>query len=106
MNSRSLCLLSIAMLLLTAGCSKQARKEHHLKQANRYFDAKDFKKAEIEYLNVLRVDRTNAWVVKRLATIYYDQGKIARAVPFLRGACELEKDNLELRIKLAQIYLG
>src|SRR5437867_10287933 len=101
MNSRSLCLLSIAMLLLTAGCSKQAKKERHLKQADQYFDAKDFKKAEIEYLNVLRADRTNAWVVKRLATIYYDQGKMQQALPFLIGARELDKDNAEVRIKLA-----
>src|ERR1041385_170692 len=71
--------LVLVSLLLVSGCSKQAKKERHLKQADQYFDAKDFKKAEIEYLNVLRVDRTNAWVVKRLATIYYDQGRMQQA---------------------------
>src|SRR5436309_1722555 len=86
-----ICLL--CALMLTPGCTKQARKERHLKNANRYFEAKDFKKAEVEYLNVLRVDRTNAWVVTRLATIYYDQGKIQQAVPFLRGARDLDKNN-------------
>src|ERR1051326_406061 len=98
--------LVLMSLLLVSGCSKQARKERHLKQADQYFEAKDFKKAEIEYLNVFRGDRTNAWVVKRLATIYYDQGRMQQALPFLLGARELDKDNAEVRIQLAQLMLS
>src|SRR6266446_3005870 len=98
--------LLLPLLLLGAGCTKQARKERHLKKANQYFDAGDFKRAELEYLNVLRLDRTNTLVVTRLSTIYYDQGKIQQALPFLLGARQLDSNNPEVRVKLAQIFLS
>ncbi|HYV28892.1 MAG TPA: hypothetical protein VFA77_15260, partial [Candidatus Eisenbacteria bacterium] len=87
-------LLLCFALLLTPGCSKQAKKERHLKAAESYYAAKDFKKAEIEYLNVLKLDRTNTMVVKRLGTIYFDQGKAQQALSFLLAARKLDQDDI------------
>ena len=104
--TRWVCLLlfSVFTVLLAPGCSKQASKERHLKRADGYYAAKDFDKAVIEYLNVLKLDRTNVPVVKRIASIYFDQGKIQQAMPFLLGARQMDQDDLSVRIKLAQVF--
>src|SRR4051812_35086043 len=94
-----LLLLSVFTLTLTPGCTKKSRIEGHLKRADAYFEAKDFKKAEIEYLNVWKLDRANARAVKRLATIYYDQGNFKDAYAYLLGVRQLEPNDLESRIK-------
>ncbi len=98
--------LAFSAILVVSGCTRQARSARHLKQADRYFDAKDFKKAEIEYLNVFRLAPTNAWVVERLATLYYDQGKFEGALFFLSRARALDKDNADVRTRLAHILLS
>src|SRR5260221_4125770 len=92
------------VLLLGAGCSKQAKRDHYLKQADRYYDVKDFKKAEIEYLNVLRISPTNTWVIKRLGAIYSDRGKTEQALRFLYVASTLDPADTESRAKLAQAF--
>lgn len=100
------CALSLVTLASLSGCSKQARKERHLQRANSYFEKKEYQKSEVEYLNVLRLDPANVWAVRRLATIHYDHGNIVQALPFLRWALELEKDNADVRVKLGRIYLS
>jgi len=51
---------------------------------NRYFDAKEFNKLDrIPQCAALR--RHQCLVVKRLATIYYEQGKMEQALGFLYG---------------------
>src|SRR5580765_2735586 len=105
-KNRYLWLLFPLLALLLPACSKQARRDRHLKQADHYFDTKDFKKAEVEYLNVLRMAPTNAWVVTRLATIYYDQGKTEQAARFLMGARQLDSENTQVRTRLAEILLS
>lgn len=107
-NTRWICLLllSASTLLLASGCTKKSKAEGHLKRADAYFAAKDFPRAEIEYLNVLKLDRVNVEAVKHLATIYFDQGKIQQAVPYLLGVRELDKNDLGARLKLAQIFLS
>lgn len=106
--TRWVCLFLFAVftLLLAPGCSKQASKERHLKRADAYFAAKDFEKAVIEYLNVLKLDGTNVAVVKRIASIYFDQGKIQEAMPFLLGLRQADPNDLGARIKLAQIFMA
>ncbi|MEK0448198.1 MAG: hypothetical protein RL088_466 [Verrucomicrobiota bacterium] len=100
------------MLVLTAGltcftgCSKKSKAEDHKKRADSYFAAKDFAKAEIEYLNVLKQDRGNVDAIKRLAVIYFDRGKIQQALPYMMAVRELDKNDIATRIKIAQIFVG
>ncbi|MDB6032607.1 MAG: hypothetical protein JWM16_2945 [Verrucomicrobiales bacterium] len=92
-------------LLFTLGCTKQAKMERHLKRANSYYAAKDYQKAEIEYLTTLQYNRTNLVVIKRLASIYEEDGKVQRMIPFLMAARDLDKNDIETQAKLAQILL-
>src|SRR5258708_4963410 len=99
--------LAAALLLsLTGGCSKKARSGRHLQQADKYFAAGQYPKAEIEYLNTLRLDYTNARAISRLGAIYYDEGRFARSIPFLAKACQLVTNDVESHFKLGSIYLA
>lgn len=101
-----ICALLFLTLVLFAGCSKQAKFERYAKRADAYFKAQKFKKSEIEYLNALRLQPTNRVVLKRLATIYHDQGKAKQAFPFWQSVCALDKDDTDARIKLGGLFLG
>ncbi|MGD0058949.1 MAG: tetratricopeptide repeat protein [Verrucomicrobiia bacterium] len=103
-------ILPLATLFLTvmtgSGCTQAARRARHLARANQYFDSGELDKAEIEYLIVLKTDLTNAQAIGRLGMIYYEQGRYGRAVPFLIKGKELAPEDLDLRRKLAAIYLS
>jgi tetratricopeptide (TPR) repeat protein len=96
----------LLMLLLVAGCSTESKKARHLERANRYFQAGEIDKAEIEYASVLRLDEANVAAVRQLGLIYFDQGKPAKAYPLLKQAEALAPDDLEIRLKLASLYLA
>ena len=99
-HSWSILLLTISVIALTPGCSKQARKERYLKKAEQYFATKDYNKAEVEYLNVLRLDRLNRNAIQRLGIIYFEEGSPLRAFSLLLKAKELAPDDLEARLNL------
>jgi tetratricopeptide (TPR) repeat protein len=105
-NVRNLLMLALAVLLLVggAGCSAKAKKAYHLSRANRFYDASQFDRAEVEYLNVLRYDSTNALAFGRLGLIYYEQGRMQRAAYFLGKGSQLATNDLNLRLKLGFIY--
>lgn len=96
----------VAGLLALAGnsCSRQARKVRLLEQANRDFNSGQYDRAEIEYLNVLRIETGNPQAISRLGLIYVDQGRVGRAIPFLIKGRELMPDNLTVRLKLGALY--
>jgi tetratricopeptide (TPR) repeat protein len=75
----------------------------HEQRADKYFAAGDFSRAEIEYLNVLRFNRTNAHAVAQLGSIYYEQGCPGRAYPFISKACEFYPNDVDLRLKRGMI---
>jgi len=98
-------LMAAALMALTgAGCTAKAKKAYHLSRANRYYDAGQLGPAEIEYLNVLRNDPTDKTAYCRLGLIYYDQGRLQRALYFLAKGSDMAPDNLPVRLKLGFIY--
>jgi tetratricopeptide (TPR) repeat protein len=98
--------LSAGLLaLLSAGCSRQARTARHLEQANKYFASGQYDQAEVEYLNVLQIERINPDAIAGLGLIYSDQGRIERALPFLIRAQQLRPDDLDVRLRLGRLLL-
>ena len=89
-----------------AGCSPSGSKERHMLRANRYFEAGEYDKAEVEYLNVLRYDAADSRAFSRLGIIYTEQGRYSRAVPNLLKAEELDPNDMDVRLKLGLIYLS
>jgi tetratricopeptide (TPR) repeat protein len=95
-----------AVGLLAVGCSKQAKKAGHLERANRSFSAQQYPAAEIEYRNVLALDRTNIVAIRNLGHIYYDRGDVPKAFAFLQEARRLEPADLEVNSRLGILYLA
>jgi tetratricopeptide (TPR) repeat protein len=105
---RALFTVALAGLLTFAGagCSAQAKKDRHLAAADKAYAAGLYDQAEIEYKNVLQLGGITPHAIGQLGLIYYAQGRLGRAVPFLRKGHELEPDNLELRLKLGIVALA
>src|SRR5437867_7688994 len=100
-----LCLLLLS-LLLAGGCSPGAKKARHLARGEKFFKAEQYDKAEIEFLNVLRLERTNAVALRQLGLGYYQQGRVPQAYAFLKEASQIDPKNDEARIHLAKILLA
>ena len=99
-------LLTVALAcVVLAGCTQQARKSRHQAKADKYFAASAYPDAEVEYLNVLKEDPSDAHAFSRLGLIYFENGRITRAYPFLKRAQELDAGNLQVRLKLGQLNL-
>ncbi len=98
---------SVSLLLVGGwGCSRSAKMTRHLEQANQYYQAEEYNKAELEYVNVLRLaKKENPEVVRQLGLIYLAQGKIPQAFRFLDKAKELNPDDVATRVGLARTYL-
>ena len=102
---RALLWVSVVLLLAT-GCSRDARRAKYLKQAEAHFQAGDYDRAEIEYLNVLRFDQTNAVALRNLGLMSFEQGRIARAYALLSEARKVSPEDFEVRLRLAQVLLS
>src|SRR5207249_10505818 len=95
-------------IALMGGCTPAARKARTLERADRYFKAGDYDKARTEYLNVLRLDRTNRTAIRQLGIIWLEEGAPLRALPLLNTARDLDPNDLNIRTKLAfaRLFLG
>lgn len=102
-----LCLLCLVAVAGTGCKSRQAKIARFHERAEAHFKAGDYNKAEIEFINVLRLEnREVPEVIRKLGLIYEAQGKLAKAYAFLEKAKTLLPDDLELRAKLARVYLA
>lgn len=99
-------LIALAVVAGCGSCSRDAKKSGLLQKADRYFASGDYDKAEIEYKNVLQLGGIDPEAVGRLGIIYYDQGRLGKAYPFLLRASELKPDNLPVRLKLGYLQFA
>src|SRR5690349_9322668 len=105
--SNLLCSVPVVVAtLLVAGCSAESKKAALLERANTYYKAMEYDKARIEYLNVLQKDPENTVAIERMALIWLEQGSSLRALPFLLKMRTVAPDNLDVRVKLAQLMLS
>jgi tetratricopeptide (TPR) repeat protein len=88
------------------GCAKQTSARKHLEQANRYFQAEDYPRAEIEYLNTLRLEPANRQALINLGLIYTRQGVLPKALQLLQRARSLDTNDVEAELYLAQALQG
>ena len=97
----------LAVLVAITGCARspEARKARHLERGNKYFARAQYREAVIEYRNVLRFEPANAQAVRHLGLAHYKLGELAPAFGYLQKSKEVEPANLEVRQKLATIYL-
>src|SRR3979411_88633 len=98
--------MAISLVAATiGGCHLPGRKSRVMERADRYFKAGEYEKAKIEYMNVLRLDRTNRTAIKQLGIIWFEEGAPLRAFPFLRAPRDLDPNDFGNRTKLASAFL-
>ena len=98
-------LFAFLSIALGVGCTPAARKARVMERAENYLKAGDYDKARIEYLNLLRLERMNQTAVKKLGTIWFEDGVPLRALPYLKAARDLDPNDLSIRTKLASSLL-
>ena len=95
------------LLLLSPACrwTKEGRKARHLAQAEGYSKQDKFKEAVIEYKNVLKVDGKNAGAIRHLGIALYEAGAPGEAAGYLQRAYDADPSDLEVRQRLATVFL-
>ena len=108
MTTRSLSYTGTAIIagLALCGCTAGAKKKHYAESAERAYQAGEYDKARIEYLNLLRVDPQNARASAQLGAIWAEDGAPLRAGGFLLKALELAPNDNATRRRLARVYLS
>ena len=90
---------------ICAGCSQSSKISRHLSRADKYYQAEQYTKAQIEYLNALRLDPTNAVAIRQLGFLFYQMGEIPQAYTFLKTAADMDTNNMDVRLKLGMTFL-
>jgi tetratricopeptide (TPR) repeat protein len=97
--------LAFAATLIVA-CSKEAKKTRFLAEADKYFNAGDYDKAKVSYLNVIQLDPQNALAFERVGEMWLDDWAPIRASAFLAKGSELNPNNVQNRVRLARSYVA
>jgi Tfp pilus assembly protein PilF len=96
----------VSFSLAGAGCSREAKIERYTKKADEYYKAAQYQKAEIEFLNILRLDSANLNAGKHLGLMAFDQGRIGPSFALLTQVKKRVPTDLEVRLKLARCLLA
>lgn len=99
-------LACLALMCGWSGCSVETRKARHLERAQNYFRDGRYDFAEIEYLNTLKLDPVSAPAIGGLGAIFQNQGRLGRALPYLKRTRELAPNDIDNRTRLATLYLA
>ena len=101
-----LLLIGAVVALYFVRFSPGARRAAHLKRGEQYFQAKEYDKAKLEFLNVARADSKDRLAVERLGAIWVAQGAPGPAIPFLTRVLELSPDDSANQLSLGQAHLA
>jgi tetratricopeptide (TPR) repeat protein len=95
---------TIAILL--TGCTAAAKKAHLAERAEKFFKAGEYDKAKIEYLNLIKIDPSDANAYARVGAMWAEEGAPLRAGAFLIKALELAPNEIDSRLNLTRVYLA
>jgi tetratricopeptide (TPR) repeat protein len=98
--------LPLTLALLFTGCTRAAKEARFLSRADDYYKAGQYDEANIEYLNLLRLDPVNPTPYLRIGEISFENGDTLKALQFLSKARDLAPDNREAHARLGSIYLA
>ncbi len=98
--------MALTSAILVVGCGGKTAQQRHMERANRFFERERYAEAIVSYLSVLQKDRENTEAIRQLGLAYYHTEDLGRAFPLLREAVNREPERLDLKIKLARLYLA
>jgi tetratricopeptide (TPR) repeat protein len=99
------CLLLAAVISL-AGCTNPEKaKAEHLSRGEAYLKDSKFQEASLEFRNAIQIDDKLAPAHWGLARAFEGLERVPEMIDELRKTVSLDKDHLEARIKLGNLYL-
>src|SRR5690349_254225 len=100
------CLL-LAVAIFLAGCTNPEKaKAEHVKKGEAYLKDSKFQEASLEFRNALQIDDKLAAAHWGLARAFEGLERIPETLEELRKTVQLDKENLEARVKLGTYYLA
>jgi tetratricopeptide (TPR) repeat protein len=89
-----------------SGVSNESRANLALFRGGRAFAAQNYRNAEVEYRDVLRIFSDDPVATRQLGIIYSEQGRLAKAYEYLQRARLLEPENNTVLLKLGATFLA
>ena len=90
---------------ISAGCSKEAKKERHWNRGEKYFSKNKFKEAIIEYKNVVQIDPKDPKAHYKLGLAHLRTMQFREAFSEFSKSVELDSDMIDARLQLGNLYL-
>ena len=106
---KSISLLSVFLIALLAlsGCTNAEKaKAEHVRRGDAYLKEQKFQEASLEYRNAIQIDDKLAAAHWGLAQAYEGLQRFPEMITELQKTNELDKGNLESRIKLGNYFLA
>jgi len=99
--------LPMLLLLMLASCNTdpKAQAQNSINSGNKFFDKAKYKEAAIMYKKALIKNPLSGEAYYRMALADLQLGALSEAVGMLRRAVELQPDNVDAHVQLANIYL-
>jgi tetratricopeptide (TPR) repeat protein len=97
---------TLILAVLLAGCgSKEEKMEKHLAKAKAYVASNEYKKAVIEYKNVLQLESKNDTAQYELGETYLKLKEVQEAFQSFSRAVSINPENIKAQIKMGQLLL-
>ena len=96
----------LILAVFIAGCgSKEEKMEKHLAKAKAYVASNEYKKAVIEYKNVLQLEPKNDAAYYELGEVYLKLKEVQEAFQSFSRAISIKPENLQAQMKMGQLLL-
>src|SRR5271169_3791420 len=99
--------LPLVVTLLLSSCSRDpnVRKQKYFQSGQRYFEKGKYPEAAIQFVNAIKIDPTYAEAHHQLAETCLQLQKMQCASQELARSVELQPDNYQARIDLANLLI-
>ena len=101
-----LCVLLLAVLALSGCTNAEKAKTEHVRRGDAYLKDQKYNEASLEYRGALQIDGNMAAAHWGLAQAFEGLQRFPEMVDELRRTIDLDKNNLDARIKLGNYYLA
>lgn len=99
------CLPLVLVLLASCSSDPKVQAQRYVDNGNKFFAKEKYKEAAIMYKKALTKNQLFGEAYYRLALADLKLGALGEAVGMLRRAVELQPDNMDAAVQLANIYL-
>ena len=101
-----LSVLLLAVLALSGCTNAEKAKAEHVRRGDAYLKEQKYQEASLEYRGALQIDGNMAAAHWGLAQAFEGLQRFPEMIESLRKTIELDKNNLDARIKLGNYYLA